>query len=73
MKELLFATTFYFGIMRMLNHTYIFKDIFVAMPFSTILAKEEHTRFFKTLDVFIFWGSLIYQIYFWFSKYQIIC
>lgn len=62
LNTLLFAFTFYFGVIVLVSHTKLF-SVKIPMLFMTFGFKR---MFYQYLDTLIFLFSIIYQINFWY-------
>jgi len=74
-QEILFIITFFLGIIRLITYTPLFNFHFEPKIFKTLIDFSriiDYTRFWDGIDNLIFYFSIGYQIWFWFSKFNII-
>lgn len=75
MQEILFIITFFLGVVRLISYTPLFSFKFEPVIFKSFIDFSrtiDYTRFWRELDNLIFYFSIGYQIWFWFSKFNII-
>lgn len=66
MQTFLLVFTFVFGVLRLLTYTQLFKVNLVGI-IEIIFPVSDHPirKFFDWLDYLIFYGSLMYQAWYW--------
>lgn len=69
MQTILFIFTFIFGTLRLLTFTKLF-NMHLSGFIEVVLPNDRD--FWKYVDYLIFYGSIGYQIWFWFKHFNII-